>query len=855
MKWFLRTLAIAVLLLFALQRAHSAESVDADHAAKMAKGLDLFRDRVRAVLLERCFKCHGGESVESGFDMTDRDKLLKGGDSGAVVVVDKSSESLLCKLIAHDKKPFMPHEADKLPATAIEQIGAWIDLGAPYDQPLKGIKATEAEWTQKVISPEARKFWSFQPLAGIEPPSVKNAAWCRTPLDRFVLSKMEAAGVAPNPAATKRQLIRRVYFDLIGLPPKPAEIAAFENDSSPEAYEKVVDRLLASPHFGERWARRWLDLARFAESHGFEHDSDRPTAYHYRDFVIRAINDDLPYDKFIKWQLAGDEYEPDSPLAMAATGFLAAGVHSTQITKNEAERHRYDEMDDMLATTGTAMLGLTFGCARCHDHKYDPIPQRDYYRMLSAFTTTVRSEPEIDLDPAGYRLAKEQFDNEHETLAAALEEFERVQLPARLASWERTRKNESPAPVEIRSPGLPSRIAMILGLPAKKRDPQQSAALLSWYRTIDPEWQKLNRQSQEHLQKEPKPRTTKMLVASEGLPPIRLYTQGDDFFKETYFLRRGDVNQKVALAALGVLQVLDRADDHEKHWQTAPPAGARTSYRRRALAEWITDRQSGAGSLLARVEVNRLWQFHMGRGIVATPSDFGARGEPPTHPELLDWLAGELIAGDWRLKPIHKQIVMSTAYMQSSAPNEANAKADPDNRTFWRHPTQRVEAEVIRDALLEVSGSLDPTPFGPGTLDPASRRRSIYFTVKRSKLIPMLTIFDAPDALGGIGQRPTTTVAPQALYLMNNPQVRQYAKAFATRISPNGETKLDAAIGSAYLIALGREPTAEEAADSLAFIDEQTKSYQKTGKPDARQLALADFCQTLMCLNEFVYVE
>jgi Protein of unknown function (DUF1549)/Protein of unknown function (DUF1553)/Planctomycete cytochrome C len=1018
--------------------AGAAEPPDPDHAAMMAKGIELFRERVRPLLIAHCFKCHGGESIESGFDMTDRAGLLKGGDIGAVVVLNKSSESLLCKLVAHERKPYMPHEAKKLPAEAIEQIAAWIDLGAPYDQPLKGGKAGRAEWTETVIPSAARKFWSFQSLAQVDPPAVQNAGWCRTSLDRFVLAKMEAAGVGPNPPASKRQLIRRLYFDFIGLPPKVEEIAAFENDSSPDAYEKLVDHLLASPHFGERWARRWLDLARFAESHGFEHDSDRPTAYHYRDFVIRAINDDLPYDKFVKWQLAGDEYEPDNPLAMAATGFLAAGVHSTQITKNEAERHRYDEMDDMLATTGTSMLALTIGCARCHDHKYDPIPQRDYYRMLSAFTTTVRSEPEIDLDPAEYQRAKERFDTEHEPFAAALERFESGQLPARLAAWEQAldrnakpdpwvsleptnvksaggatfsklpdgsllalgnnidfdtytvtaesdcsgitsirlealadpsmvkagpgradngnfdltdfrvtavpknattgkaatavpvrlrnpratfeqpglpvqatidddpksgwaidpqfgrdhaavfetesplgwpggtvltftlafngnnRHNigrfsvsisAAPAPVEIRSTGLPSRIAAILGLPADKREPQQASELILWYRTIDPEWQKLNRQSQEHLLTAPKPRTVKMLVASEGLPPIRLFSQGDDFFKETWFLRRGDVNQKVAVASLGVLQVLDTAADHEQRWQSAPPPGSRTSYRRRALAEWITDRQCGAGSLLARVEVNRLWQFHMGRGIVGTPSDFGARGEAPTHPELLEWLATELIAGGWQLKPIHKQIVMSAAYMQSSTPNEADAKVDPDNRTCWRHPTQRLEAEVIRDALLEVSGSLDPAMFGPGTLDSASRRRSIYFTVKRSKLIPMLTIFDAPDALGGIGQRPTTTVAPQALYLMNNPQVRRYAQAFAARIAPSEQTKLEEAIRSGYSMALGREPTSDEAGDSLAFVDRQRQSYQQAGKSDARQMALADFCQTLMCLNEFVYVE
>ncbi len=728
----------------------AADSLDADHAAKMTKGVQLFTDHVRPVLLAKCFKCHGGETVESSFDITDRDRLLKGGDDGVAVLPGKSRASLLYRLVSHQKKPHMPYEQDKLPDAAIEQIGQWIDLGAPYDRPLK--RAAETPWTKKVISPEARKFWSFQPLSNVAPPPVKRVDWPRTPVDQFVLAKMEAAGVAPNAPANKRQLIRRVYLDLTGLPPSPEEIEAFEKDAAPSAYEKVVDRLLASAHFGERWARRWLDISRFAESHGFEHDYDRPTAYPFRDFVIRAINDDLPFDTFVKWQLAGDEYAPDNAEANAATGFLAAGVHSTQITKNEVERQRYDELDDMVATMGTGMLGLTIGCCRCHDHKYDPLPQRDYYRLLSAFTTTVRSEAELDIDPAN-----------------------------------------------------------------KKKQ--------------------------------------KTLVASEGLTPIRLHTQGVDFFNETYFLNRGDVNQRAGVASLGFPQVLDMAPDGDKHWIQSPPKGWRTSYRRRSVAEWITDPKYGGGALLARVAVNRLWQGHFGRGIVATTSDFGNRGERPTHPELLDWLAGELIRGGWRLKPLHKQMVMSAAYIESCEANEADAKLDPDNHLVWRHPTQRLEAEVIRDSLLSVSGTLDATMYGPGTLDTASRRRSIYFTVKRSQLIPMMTVFDGPDALNGIGQRSTTTVAPQALYLMNNPQVREYAKALAARVAPKPDTPLDAAVRSAYLHCLGRPPAADETADSLVFIQQQIESYKTAGKSNARELGLADFCQTVLCLNEFVYVE
>ncbi|HEV3261034.1 MAG TPA: DUF1549 domain-containing protein, partial [Gemmataceae bacterium] len=423
-------------------RQSPAKPVAADHATQMARGLEFFKKHVRPVLIRRCLECHGGKKVESEFDMSDRPRLLRGGVHGPAVLAGRAADSLLYKLITHAKKPHMPHKGGKLPDPVIAQIAAWIDSGAPYDKSLLAGKR-EPAWTRKVVDDDARRFWSFQPLRRAALPRVKDKPWCRTPIDRFILAKLEGAGIRPNPPVNKRQLIRRAYFDLIGLPPTPEEVDAFLRDPAPDAYEKLLNRLLDSPHYGERWARHWLDLARFAESHGFEHDYDRLSAYHYRDFVIKALNKDLPYDTFVKWQLAGDEYEPDNDLALTATGFLAAGVHSTQITAREVARHRYDEMDDMLATAGTAMLGLTVGCARCHDHKYDPIPQRDYYRMLSSFTTTVRSEIDLNLDPEGYRKAKLAFDREHAPYVAALSKFEAEQLPGRLARWEKSSAGQS----------------------------------------------------------------------------------------------------------------------------------------------------------------------------------------------------------------------------------------------------------------------------------------------------------------------------------------------------------------------------------------------------------------------------
>ncbi len=352
-------------------QAQQPSSVDKDHAVKMARGLDLFKKHVRPILVSQCLECHGGKKTQGELDITDRDRLLKGGERGPAFISGDSKKSLLYLLITHQKKSFMPYEKKKLSAEAIQHVAAWIDNGAPYDSPLVERKDSKA-WITKVLDAESRKHWAYQPLLKAEPPKVQQEAWIHTPVDRFILSKLEAKGIKPNEPAQKRQLIRRAYFDLAGLPPSPDEVDAFVKDTSPDAFARLIDQLLASPHYGERWARHWLDLVRFAESHGFEHDYDRPTAYHYRDFVIQALNEGLPYDTFVKWQLAGDEIAPTNNLALKATGFLAAGVHSTQITKNEVEKHRYDELDDILGTTGTSMLGLTFGCAlprpqvRCH---------------------------------------------------------------------------------------------------------------------------------------------------------------------------------------------------------------------------------------------------------------------------------------------------------------------------------------------------------------------------------------------------------------------------------------------------------------------------------------------------------
>jgi hypothetical protein len=682
---------------------------------------------------------------------------------------------------------------------------------------------------------------------------VKATTWGRNAIDSFILHKLEAKGITPAKDADRRTLIRRLTFDLTGLPPTPEQVEAFVQDKSETAYEKVVDELLKSEAFGERWARHWLDPARYGESHGFEHDYFRPNAYHYRDFVIKAINADMPYDQFVKWQIAGDEFAPEDPLALAATGFLGAGVYPTQITNREAERIRYDAMDDMLATTGHAMLALTVGCARCHDHKYDPIPTKDYYRMLSAFTTTVRAEVEVVIGTPEQKKAVAEFEARLKPLTDTLKQFEEKELPSRLASWIKARQEKKEPLPKIADANAARGLQAIFDgkqtldkLPKAQRD-----AAIKWFGPQDPDWKAKQTQISELEKQRPAVQKAKIQATTEGLKAMRHHTADGsipDFYSQTYLLKRGDPEQKAEPVDLGFLQVLSRSPNGEKHWIQEKPPAARSSFRRTSLANWLVDTKDGAGALAARVMVNRLWHHHFGRGIVATLNDFGFQGEPPTHPELLDWLANDLVSHGWKLKRLHKQIVMSRAYQLSSQATESGQKLDPENRLGHSRSRVRLEAEAIRDSLLAVGGVLDRTMYGPGTLDQSMKRRSIYFSVQRSQLIPMLQVFDWPDTLTSAAARPNTVVAPQALLFLNSPQVRIYASGFAARLKPLADKGEAALVDGAYRIAYGRPPTADEAAAGTAFL----KAKGAEGKLDR---ALQDYCQVLLSLNEFIFIE
>ena len=1006
-----------------------AAASGAETPAKLAPAdAAFFENEVRPILIAKCYECHSGEAkiLQGGLLLDSKPGWLKGGDSGPAILPGKPDDSLLVRAVryAKDEHVQMPPKG-KMSDAEIGVLTEWVRRGAPDP------RTTAAVAAKRTIDVEAgKKHWAFAPLTNPQPPKIAEDKWSRTPVDAFIRRELDRAKLRPNDLVEKLALVRRAYFDLIGLPPTPEDVDAFVIDKTPDAYERLLDRLLANPHYGERWGRHWLDLARFAESHGFEQDYDRPNAYHYRDFVIKALNQDLPYDKFVKWQIAGDEYAPEDPSAMAATGFLAAGVHATQITANQAEKERYDELDDMARTIGTTMLGITIGCARCHDHKFDPLTQADYYRLTSTFTTTVRSDYDVNLDPAGYRRAMAEFEPKHKPLVEALAKHERENVVPKFDAWLAERNapggeptwilatptsTTGPAPVkfttlddgsvrargsqffaakyavtletaltDIRSlrleaiaddglpgggPGMGSngevkiaklsihaapkgkgspvdaviasrtvdgsnsqstitanpqtwdiagdgrtavavfalkdpigfdggtklnitielagnnqglgrfRFAIASGSgphpPAaseiseaartvlKKFTAEKNAkptaaereALLGWFRTQDAEWLRLHGLVQASEAKRPKPQVAKMLISSEGVPAVRLHTQGPDFYDKTYVVRRGDPNQKVEEAKPGFVGVLVRAKD-DARWRMTPPSGATTSHRRHGLAEWITDVDSGAGHLLARVIVNRLWYYHFGSGLTSNPSDFGVQSPKPLHADLLDYLARELIRNDWRLKPIHKLIMTSAVYMQASDSDPERIKTDPDNLKFWHKPLRRLEGEIVRDAMLAVSGKLDERMFGPGTLAADQPRRSIYFFVKRTKLIPMMTLFDGPDTLQDLAVRPETTVAPQALMLMNSEILRGYASALAAKIAPPSPADVEAGTEAGYRRAIGRSPTAEELRDAKEFVVAQIAAYRAEGKAAAAEsLAWADFCQVLFGLNEFVYVE
>jgi len=715
---------------------------------------------------------------------------------------------------------------------------------------------------------QQRRYWAFQPVNRPAVPAVQQRQWIRNPIDAFVLQKLEAKKITPGPEADRIDLIRRVSLDLTGLPPTPEQVQAFVQDKLPGAFEKVVDRLLASPHYGERWARHWLDVARFAESTGFEDDVTRPNAWRYRDYVIAAFNNDKPYDRFVKEQIAGDELWPGDPEARIATAFNRH--YPEEGNQKDLLLARQEMLHDVTSVTGAAFLGLTFECARCHDHKFDAILQRDYYRLQAFFANVdhddrfplLSGEPlrqyeqrlaewEAKTQPIWDEMSALLMPKRTFTPAELLERYpdyaiqaiktpetQRTPIQAWMAHLLATKTcNTCPIrPKPYLDPGFKSVASKLTG-EEKKR-----------YQELEAELVKLD-----HLKPKEIPRGTGVFDVSAEAPP-------------THVLGAGQYSAPGEEVQPGFLSILDPGPA-----RVTKPAGAQSTGRRTALANWLAD---PANPLTGRVMVNRVWRHHFGTGIVDTPGDFGVMGSRPTHPELLDWLTREFVRTGWSLKHLHRLIVTSSAYRQSSKDREGARKADPANRLLWRFQPQRLEAEAIRDSALAVAGLLNTATSGPSVFPPRpagapkpvggwdlnknvsdQQRRSIYIFVRRNDPYPMLTAIDFPDSHETCSRRNRTTTAPQALTLLNSPLTADWARHFAGRVVAHAGPDRPKQVEHAYGLAYSRKPDAWERDMALTFLARQTEliGSLNADRETAEAAALSDLCLMLMNSNEFVY--
>ena len=697
------------------------------------------------------------------------------------------------------------------------------------------------------------KYWAFQPVIRPPVPAISDA-WVRTPIDAFILTALKAKNLTPSPAADGSSLIRRLTFDLIGLPPSPEEIDAFVRDRSPNAYEKVVDRLLASPHYGERWALKWLDVVRYADTNGFELDADRPHAWRYRDYVIDAFNRDKPYDLFIKEQIAGDELYPGSKEALVATGFARAGSEHVVSGNIDPDVSRQEVLTEITTSVGQAFLGLTVNCARCHNHKFDPILQADYYRLQAVFTGAKGKDIEIATseEKAAWESAdkayKARLDPVKTALTALAKPYHEKIVAERLAK-------------------LDPHLREAWETPAEKRTAEQKTLAKNAKEQIEPTWDiVVAAMTPEDRAKRAELRARLHeieLTEPDQLPMAYGYVNTGEPAPQIHVLRMGDPHSQLAPVDPAVPRVLRASyqiSKDSRNWRSE-------------LAEWLA---SSANPLTARVMANRIWQFRTGRGIEGTPNDFGVMGEHPSNQALLDWLASEFVARGWSVKAMDRMIVMSSVYQQGSAPGAARAAADPENKLLWRMNRKRMEGETLRDAILSVTGSLNPKiggrpvriPIEPEVYDlifteherdglwpvnpdkTVQDRRSIYLYNKRSVRLPLLAAFDQPDAITSCPMRPVSTHALQALSLFNSDFMQEQSRAFADRLErecragnpkrQRGGSSVACEVSKAWRLALGRVPRPPEKRLAKKFLSDGGM--------------LADMCLALLNRNEFVYV-
>ena len=788
--------------------------------------LAFFETSVRPVLVEHCGKCHGATKQWASLRLDSREAFLKGGDSGPAIVPGKPDESLLIQAVRQtDENLKMPPEG-ALTERQIADLVRWIERGAAFP-------ATPATASRS----RDPNHWAFQPRAQVTPPAVQQANQVRNGVDQFILLKLEAEGLALAPEADRATLLRRVTFDLTGLPPTPGEIAAFLADERPDAYERIVDQLLGSPAYGEWWGRHWLDVARYADSNGLDENVCHGNAWRYRDWVVSAVNADLPFDEFLMQQLAGDllmtSRETQRQSYLTATGFLTIGPKV--LAEVDEAKMRMDIVDEQIETVGRVFLGLTLGCARCHDHKFDPIQTSEYYALAGVFKSTktmdqytkVAKWHENPLPGDEAREIESAFGEQLRGRRQALQQaVDQANAAARKALMAESAAGEAGAAVAIPEPTAEQ-------LEAKY--PEETRAAL-----------KKQREELAAFEKGGPEVPTAMGVTEDQVIDVAVHLRGNP-------LKLGDVvNRSVPAVFKGA--AMPQFFPHESG--------------RRQLAQWLIDPRH---PLTSRVIVNRVWRWHFGRGLVRSTDNFGLLGEVPSHPELLDWLANWLVAEGWSLKQLHRLLVTSAVYRQSSAATPLGLEKDPENRLYGRADVRRLEAESVRDALLAAGDQLEQQLGGSllkvknrayffdhtskDLTDYTSDRRSLYLPVVRNNVYDLFQLLDYPDAAVPSGDRATTTVAPQALLMLNSDFVMQSADRLAARLLAQAGTD-EERIAALWLRTYGRSPTSTEVNDSLQYLGqlERTLAAGQPTTPETRRQAWNVLCHTTVAANEFVYL-
>ena len=859
-------------------------------AAGAAEPVLTFEKDVRPIVKAHCTHCHGEEEdPDGGVDLRLRRFMDQALESGAKLLVPGHPEQ--SELVQIIRRGEMPKKGKKMPEAELAVLERWIAQGAKTARPEPLTLAPGA-----LITEEDRAWWAFQPVRRPAVPAVPAAPadQVRTPVDTFLLAAMRGKGLNFAPEAERRALIRRVTLDLTGLPPTPEEVAAFVADPAPDSYEKLVERLLASQAYGERWARHWLDVVGYADSNGYaEADSVRPHAWRYRDYVIRSVNDDKPWSEFIQEQLAGDELagathadyqqavlDPKRRDQLTATAFLRMAPDGTGDTVDDAKLARNQVIAEQMKITTSSLLGLTVACAQCHDHRYDPITQADYYRLRAVFDPGYHWEAWRAPAQRQYSL----YTPEERAQAAKIEEQARaIEADARAMSKKFL---DEIFEVEIlklpEAERAPFRVAR--ATPKDKQTPEQKALIKKYPSALATYSLDLYDKKKQDLVDAKMAEAAKLRATKPAEGFLMALTEVKGQVPVSKLFNRGDHEQPKQAVTPGELGILAGAG-----LETFKPAAVSSgsSGRRLAYAQWLT---SGKHPLVARVLVNRFWLHHLGRGLVNTPGDFGRQGELPSHPDLLDWLADEFVRGGWKLKPLHRLILLSRAYRQSSV-NPASLQADPENRLYARFKMKRLEAETLRDAVLASTGTLVRTSYGPPSnigRDPAGRvvvgidkgtitthkvesggqddyRRSIYVQVRRSKPVTVLDTFDAPTMVPNCEMRSQTTVAPQSLLLMNDVFILDNARRLADRLAAEAPASARAQLQRAWEILYSRPATEADLARCEAYLQEQTQAlteYHRATKPakgapapNPPREALASLCQILYSSNRFLYIE